>query len=273
MIDEKTEFIAFDTETTGLSASDGFIVEIAALKFNLEGIEIDSFSELVKPPIKMPEIAYRIHKISDEMVADKPTIEEVLPRFIDYFTGEKNVLIAQNSVFDIGFVNYEAKRYQLRLPKNCVLDQIDLTRRAFPKLPGYALEKTCKRFDLIDIQTHRAMADAVLVKKLFLHCMKNWETVEQRLAILNSLPHFTFGGPMIVTIDRGLVEVINVAIEAGKNLEIVYNGGSHKGRSRPITPTFIYNRDGMAYLAAKCLMSNAGKQFRIDRIVECRPAK
>ncbi len=273
MVDEQTTYVAFDTETTGLAASSEFVIEIAALKFDLKGNDLGTFSEMARPPKAMPEAAFRIHRISDETLADKPPIAEVLPKFIEFFTSENTVLIAQNSVFDIGFINNEAKRNDISLPRNTVFDQIDLSRKAYPGLPTYALEPICKRFNLIDIQTHRALADAILVKKLWLHCLNVWETVDDHLNIINNLTHYTFGGPMIVRIDQGLVDVINMAMDRGKNLEIVYSGGSHQGHPRPITPFMIYNRDGVAYMMAKCLLSNASKQFRIDRIEECRMTK
>lgn len=273
MIDDKTVFIAFDTETTGLAAATEYVVEIAALKFDLQGNDLGKFSELCRPPVPMPAAAYRVHRISDDMLADQPAIEEILPKFIEFFAGEGNVLLAQNAIFDIGFINSEAKRHDIQMPRNSVFDQIELTRKAFPGLLSYALERVCKQFNLIDIQTHRAMADAVLVKKLFLHCLKKWESVEERLNVVNNLTHYSFGGPMIVRIDQGLVDVINMALDRGQNLEIVYSGGSHQGHPRPVIPYMIYNRDGVAFLSAKCLLSNATKQFRIDRIEECRPIK
>lgn len=273
MIDEETAIIAFDTETTGLAAATEYVIEIAAIKFDIQGNELGTFSEMCRPPVPMPAAAFRVHKISDEMLADKPPISEILPKFIEFFEGEQHILLAQNAVFDIGFINSEARRNEIQLPRNNVFDQIELTRKAFPGLPGYGLEKVCKQFNLIDMQLHRAMADAVLVKKLFLHCLQKWETPDDRLNILNNMYHYTFGGPMIVRIDQGLVDVINLAMDRGQSLEIVYSGGSHQGHPRPVMPLMIYNRDGVAFLTAKCLLSNASKQFRIDRIEECRPIK
>jgi len=270
MIDETSTFIAFDTETTGLSAAQGKIVEIAALKFDLEGNILGEYSELVNPGEKIPIEAMNVHRITDEMVAPMPPIAEVLPRFIEFFAGEDNILLAQNALFDIGFVNHEAITNEIKLPRNIILDQIELTRKVFPDLPTYSLERTCKRFNLVDTQTHRAMADAVLVMKLFRHCLDQIPTDQECFAVLNSLYHYSFGGPMVVKTDEAMMETINRALETGTILEIIYSGGSLKGRPRQIIPALLYNRDGIAYLTAKCLNSNSNKQFRLDRIVECR---
>lgn len=270
MIDEQKIFIAFDTETTGLTAVDGRIVEIAALKFDLNGNILDRFSELVNPQKKIPEDVIRIHHITDDMVADMPGIDEVLPRFIAFFAGEENILIAQNAMFDIGFVNQEAIRSDIKLPRNTIIDQIDLTRRVYPNLLTYSLENTCRKFNLTDTQTHRAMADAVLVMKLFLHCLKRFENKEKTLNSLNSLYHYSFGGPMVTRIDDTMMGIVSHAVETGETLEIVYSGGSMRGKPRRIIPSIMFNRDGVTYLVAKCLIANSNKQFRLDRIKECR---
>jgi len=270
MIDNKSIFIAFDTETTGLSASEGRVVEIAAVKFDLNGNVIDKFVELVNPGVPIPGEVIRIHHIDDAMVADKPGMDIILPRFIDFFSGDNNILIAQNAVFDIGFVNQEALRHDIKLPRHIVLDQIDLTRHVFPNLSTYSLEPTCRAMKLVDSQLHRAMSDAMLVMKLFLHCLKQIPDEAERFNILNTLCHYTFGGPMIVQIAQELLDVVSLALETGGTLEIYYSGGSMKGKPRPIAPTLMYNRDGVMYLTATCLLSHARKQFRLDRITQCR---
>jgi DNA polymerase III epsilon subunit family exonuclease len=273
MIDANSIFIAFDTETTGLSAAQGNIVEIAALKFDLRGEVLDTFSKLVNPGTKIPALAMSIHHISDAMVADKPTIDAILPEFIDFINGDQNILIAQNALFDIGFVNHEAINTTIRLPRNIILDQIELTRRVFSDLPTYSLEATCQRFNLVDEQDHRAMSDAILVKKLFLYCLKQYASENERFAALNAMYHYSFGGPMVAKIAPETMTIINDALDVGATLEITYAGGSLKGKPRRIIPILLYNRDGIGYLTAKCMLSNANKQFRLDRIRECRPVK
>lgn len=270
MIDTASIFIAFDTETTGLSAAQGKIVEIAALKFDLTGNIIDEFSQLVNPGESIPEGAVAVHHITDEMVAAMPPISEILPLFLDFLGSDETILIAQNALFDIGFVNHEAINNDIKLPRNIILDQIDLTRKAFPGLPTYSLEKTCRRFNLIETQAHRAMADSILVMKLFFHCLEKFESDQEGLAVLNGLYHYSFGGPMVVKTDEAMMATLNRALDSGSVLEIVYAGGSLKGRPRQIIPALLYNRDGVAYLTAKCLNSNSNKQFRLDRIRECR---
>jgi DNA polymerase III epsilon subunit family exonuclease len=270
MIDRETIFVAFDTETTGLSAAEGKIVEIAALKFDLNGQVRERFAELVNPLQPIPPGAVAVHHITDDMVAGRPLIAEVLPRFIDFIAGDDIVLIAQNALFDIGFVNHEAIRCDFTLPLKTILDQIELTKRVFPGLPTYSLEPTCRRFELVETQEHRAMGDAVLVMKLFFHCLAKLADWPRRLNVLNGLFRYGFGGPMQAMLDSETMATIVGALESGRTLEIMYAGGSMPGKPRRIIPTLMFNRDGVEYLTADCLVSNTSKQFRLDRILACR---
>lgn len=95
-------FTAFDLETTGLERTRDRIVEIGAVKFDSMGI-IARFNVLINPGIPMPPEAGRVNGITDEMLADKPSIEELMGDFIDFI--EDSILIAHNAPFDTGFVN------------------------------------------------------------------------------------------------------------------------------------------------------------------------
>ena len=76
------EFVAFDLETTGLFAAADRIVEIGALRFRLDGTELDSFEQLVDPECEISAEVTQVHGITNKMVRGKPTISEVLPRFL-----------------------------------------------------------------------------------------------------------------------------------------------------------------------------------------------
>ena len=71
-------------------------------------------------------------------------------------------------------------------------------------------------------------------------------------------------------LDPEKLDIINNAMEGGQTLEIVYSGGSLRGQPRKIVPRIVFNRDGIAYMTAHCFTSNSDKQFRLDRIKDCR---
>lgn len=91
-------FVVFDIETSGLSPDKGGrIIEIGAVKVE-KGKVTDSFSTLIYPEQKVYSTTIKLTGITNEMLAGKPTYEEVLPQF-DRWIGDLPV-IAHNASFD-----------------------------------------------------------------------------------------------------------------------------------------------------------------------------
>ena len=76
-------FVALDTETTDLQPIMHRLVEIGAVRFRLDGWELATFQQLIDPEIPIPPEVRQVHGITDAMVRRKPTIERVLPQFIN----------------------------------------------------------------------------------------------------------------------------------------------------------------------------------------------
>ena len=95
------KFVVFDLETTGFSATHDRIIEIGAVKVN-RGEIVDRFSTFVDPEIPIPFKIEKLTSISDADVRNAPTIEEILPKFID-FIGDA-ALVAHNADFDVSFI-------------------------------------------------------------------------------------------------------------------------------------------------------------------------
>ena len=161
-------FTVFDFETTGLYPEKERIIEIGAVKFNLEGEEF-RFSGLVNPEIDIPPGASAVNGIYDSMVSDKPCIKDILPGFLSFI--EDSVLVAHNIGFDASFLAHTVYREDAVLPDLICLDTIMLAKKYFPGLYSYSLENIAKAIGINIDNAHRAEDDAVACKDLFMKCL------------------------------------------------------------------------------------------------------
>ncbi len=154
-----TVFVALDTETTGLSPTRDRIVEIALVKFQNGKITATN-SWLINPGMPIPAPAERVHGISDEMVADKPSCAETLPK-VNKFVGDA-VLLAHNARFDIGFLKNEYKRSKTAPPGNICLDTLKLAGKWFPESKSHSLKNLITHLNIEPHKKfHRALADSL----------------------------------------------------------------------------------------------------------------
>ena len=72
----KNPLVFFDLETTGINITTDRIVEISYLKIYPNGKEV-STTYLVNPERPIPAESTAVHKITDDMVKDKPTFKEL----------------------------------------------------------------------------------------------------------------------------------------------------------------------------------------------------
>lgn len=160
-------FIVFDIETTGLHAGKDKITEIGAVKIQ-DGSIIDYYCTFVNPEIPIPQKIQELTGITNEMVQDAPTIEEVLPRFLD-FVGD-SVLVAHNANFDVGFIRYFSNLYSL-VVNNTVLDTLELARLLFPTLKKHKLDIVADHLGISLNNHHRAVDDAKATAEIFIKCI------------------------------------------------------------------------------------------------------
>ena len=161
-------FTVFDVETTGLSPVCDRIVEIAALRIEKDGSK-RRFSTLVNPERRIPFAASRVHHITDAMVADAPTFDQVGPEFLAFASG--STLVAHNARFDLGFLQESLIRCCMDIWKGKTMDSVRLVKMTHPGLPSYKLQDLRVTLDLKceDGTAHRAGSDvewtAVLLQK------------------------------------------------------------------------------------------------------------
>lgn len=169
------DFVVFDLETTGLRADVNEIIEIGAIKFDIDGPK-EIFHTYVKPSKKITQKIQNINGITNEMVSNSPSIEEVLPHFVD-FIGD-HVLVAHNAEFDIGFILENLYKFRLKKIKNKVIDTLNLSRqkiREFDpyedkniKLSSYKLEELKEQFMLTELASHNSIDDCKVFAYVYL---------------------------------------------------------------------------------------------------------
>jgi DNA polymerase III epsilon subunit family exonuclease len=263
----ESTFVAFDTETTGLRPVAASLVEIGAVKFRCDGTEVETFSELIDPEEPIPEEVQNIHGITNEMVKGKPSVQEVLPRFVDFLGPTDNILMAHNALFDLGFIVLDLYRAQMPLPEHKVFDTVTLARTLIPFLPGYRLQGLCAALEVSKGQEHRALADSILVKGLFLALMDRAEGVGTVGQLSQLTRPVSFLDAKVSRMDAPPgFEDLEVALEAERAVEIVYAGGTKGPEPRRVTPRAIIESSGFIYLAAYCHVDGRNKMYRLSRI-------
>lgn len=163
-IDEE-EFVIFDIETLGLNSHKNEIIEIGAVKIKA-GRTIERFSELVNPMKKVPAHITEITSITDAMLADKPTIDIVIKKFVDFIGSA--VLVAHNAPFDMGFIKRDIKKYLKIDFKPSVIDTLQMARDLFPELKRFGLADMNKALGLSLEKHHRAVDDSQATANMFI---------------------------------------------------------------------------------------------------------
>ncbi len=162
-LDSDTIYVVFDTETTGLSAAEHELIEIAGVKMQ-NGKEIDHFSTLIQPRSTISPKITEITSITNEMVADAPFVEEVLPQFQAFCQGA--ILVAHNAEFDLSFLHVQTKKLGMPRFDQPVIDTLALARTLFPSDRNHRLKTLTQKWDITLINHHRALADAEATGKV-----------------------------------------------------------------------------------------------------------
>lgn len=158
-------FIAFDLETTGTLPGVDQIAEIGAILFNDQGVPELIFSTLINPGIPMPAAASRVNGITDDMLADQPTIADVLDAFAE-FCGD-TPLVAHNASFDAQFLTADIKKHETIAPRGAILDTIGIAKKVYPGLANYKLGTLIRHLGIPATNFHRAEEDAGYCGQLF----------------------------------------------------------------------------------------------------------
>lgn len=177
--------IVLDTETTGLSASEGDrIIEIGAIELKSRQMTQNNFHHYINPERDSHPDALAVHGITTEFLSDKPKFAEIAQAFCDYIRGAE--LIIHNAPFDIGFLNAELAR--LNMPKveelaTKITDTLAMARENFPGRRN-SLDALCERLEIDNTHRdlHGALIDSALLADVYLNLTRGQESLGIDLA-------------------------------------------------------------------------------------------
>ena len=156
-------FVVFDLETTGFSCVQNQIIEIGAVKV-IDGKITDKFSTFVNPKVPIPFRIEELTSINDEMVMSAPTIETILPQFMEFCEG--CIMVAHNASFDMSFIEENCRRLGLPCEKT-VVDTVSMARVLLPQLNRFKLDTVAKALGVSLENHHRAVDDAGCTAEIF----------------------------------------------------------------------------------------------------------
>jgi hypothetical protein len=143
-----------------------------------------------------------------------------------------------------------------------VYDTLALSRRCRPDLPSHRLERLATIYDLDTVNRHRALADCLRVKLLWLALRGPATPKEMLVSYPIHNPDETAPAP------HGW-DTLEQAIALGWTVRIEYDGGTRGASPRSITPRRFLQRGGVSYIVAYCHLDAIEKSFRLDRIRSC----
>ncbi|PLX39345.1 MAG: DNA polymerase III subunit epsilon [Hyphomicrobiales bacterium] len=157
---QSLNFVVFDTETTGLVPHKDEIVQIGAVRVvNGRIVQGEKIDQLVNPGMKIPPASTRVHKVSDDMVADAPDIHAASCQLHKF--AQDSVIVAHNAPFDMSFLRRHGKTNGLSWD-HPILDTVLLSAVLFGASEIHTLDAVCERLGITipEELRHTALGDA-----------------------------------------------------------------------------------------------------------------
>lgn len=182
IIDNLSDYVVVDVETTGLDVNFCEIIELGAVKVK-NGIVVDTFDSLVQPRkhyydseendeetyYYVDDFITSLTGITNEMLDKAPSQADILPMF-RAFLGD-SVLVGHNISFDIRFI-YSAFMNELGVPlTNDYVDTMRVSRRLFPENAHHRLRDTAASCNVAYKKGHRALEDCKITQACYSYMM------------------------------------------------------------------------------------------------------
>lgn len=157
-----------DIETTGGSAANGAITEVAIILHNGTHEE-GRYTTLINPQMKVPYHITALTGIDNYMLQDAPLFEQMAPHLLNLLEGR--IFVAHNVNFDHSFLHHQFRQLGMEwhTRKLCT---VRYARKVFPGLASYSLGRLCAHLGIQVQQRHRALGDAAATALLFAHTLQ-----------------------------------------------------------------------------------------------------
>lgn len=165
LLDLPHDYVVVDLETTGLDPVGCEIIEIGALRV-VGGDELERFETLVAPSCRLPSIITQITGLTDRDLDGAPSIQDVLPAFLD-FAGD-SILVGHNVNFDVNFLYEKTLEHTGALFTNSFVDTLRLSRILYPGV-SHKLSEMGRICRIPNPCAHRAMGDVEQTWHLYEH--------------------------------------------------------------------------------------------------------
>lgn len=174
------DFTVIDLETTGRGNKYREITELSAIKYR--GYKpVSSFSVLVKPLSPILPFVKELTGITDDMLKDKPQVEDVIEDFVA-FIGD-DVIVGHNVNFDFNLVYDAYHACTNKHMQNDYMDTLNLSRILNDDLKSHKLEHLCKYFSIDRDIGHRGLVDCEQTGEIYVKMSKK-AVVTQKLFVL-----------------------------------------------------------------------------------------
>ncbi|MBI1747926.1 MAG: WYL domain-containing protein [Acidobacteria bacterium] len=259
-------FCILDVETTGLNPALGDrICEIALLK-SRNGHALDTYHTLVNPGRPISPSASAVNNISDAMVRNSPSFEDVAGDILSFMAD--TVLVGHNTQFDMSFLHAQLKALNLALPSYSVLDTLALARRHY-KFASNSLGNVARAIGLEPENQHRALGDVLITKRIFDCFLKDFRN--RGFATLEALLQLQ-GGSVAYPRRHDVVipQILEDALKNRRRLLVKYVSAAASVSQRLIDPIEVNTLGDNLYLIGYCHKARDRRTFRLDRIIEMR---
>ena len=201
---EAGDVVVYDVESTGTDTTEDRIIQIAAMRIDKDGTEIERFERFINPG-KSVGTSQLVHGFTDAYLAEHGESPKVVLEAFKEFSNNR-IIVGHNVNYDISILSHELARHNLGEPQfKAVYDTLDIFRRFYPTLENHKLGFLSKHFPINHTPTHNAMDDIIATGQLLIYAVHENivpTTTDRMVAINQYKAAFTTIASQMATLRR-----------------------------------------------------------------------